>query len=92
MVVVSNLVSVSQIQCILFSAGNFPNRAKPRGGVYFVDKLPKNHNGKLIRSEISHYATEQFRTARENDAELQSYLADIPEEFRAIIYKYNETI
>lgn len=45
----------------------------------------------MIRREITKLAAQQFRLARENDAELQSYLADIPEEYRAIIYKYDET-
>ena len=77
---------------IVFHTDNFPNRAKPRGGIYFMDKLPKTHNGKLIRKEITKYATQQFRSARENDAELQSYLANIPEEFREIIYKCDESL
>lgn len=81
----------TQSQNFRYFVENFPERAKPRGGVYFVDKLLKNHNGKLIRREISKYATQQFRLARENDAELRSYLEDIPEEFRAVIYKYDET-
>lgn len=63
------------------------NRSKPRGGVYFVDELPKNQNGKLLRGQITKLAMQWFKVALETDAELQSYLADIPEDSRATIYK-----
>lgn len=55
-----------------------------------MNELPKTHNGKMIRKEITKFATQKFRSARENDAELQSYLDDIPKEFREIIYKSDE--
>lgn len=83
---------MSQTQNIFFFVENFPNRAKPRGGVYFVDELTKNHNGKLIRREITKLAVREFRLAKENDAEVQSFLDDFPDEFRAIIYECNETV
>lgn len=72
---------------MFFFADHFPDRAKPRGGVYFMNELPKNHNGKLIRREITKYATQQFRIARKNDAELETFFVDFPKEFRDIVYK-----
>lgn len=73
--------------CFFFQIENFPDRAKPRGGIYFFDHLPRTHSAKLIRREIAKSVTEKFRLARENDAELRSYLTDMPEEFRNIVYK-----
>lgn len=40
-----------------------------------------------MRPEITRLAMQRFKGARENDDELQSYLADFPEECRAAIYE-----
>lgn len=68
-----------------FDSEHFPSRSRLRGGVYLVESLPTTHNGKLIRRQITELATEMFKTAKENDPDIQSYLKDIPEEFRKLI-------
>lgn len=68
-----------------FDTERFPDRSKLRGGVYFVDKLPKTHNGKIIRKEITDFAAQSFRTIKDTDPDIQSYLDDYPEEFRKLI-------
>lgn len=63
----------------------FPKRSRLRGGVYFVDSLEKNLNGKLMRKTVTEMATALFKAAKNNDPDIQSYLQDIPEEFRKMI-------
>lgn len=67
------------------SADYFPDRSKLRGGVYFVEFVPKTHSGKPIRSQITDLATEMFKAAKENDSDIQSYISDFPREFRKLI-------
>lgn len=69
----------------VFDAENFSNPSKLRGGIYFVDSLPKTHNGKLIRKKITQIATEMFRKIQDTDPDIQLFLSDIPEEFRMFI-------
>lgn len=73
---------------------NFPSRLKLRGGVYFVDALPRTKNGKLLRKEITDVATEMFRAIMDTDADIQLHLAEIPEEFRKLVdlSKNDETV
>lgn len=63
----------------------FPSRSRLRGGVYFVDSLPNTHSGKLIRRKITEIATDMFKAAKSSDPDVQSYLREIPEEFRKLI-------
>lgn len=77
-------ISINFFEFILMIE-NFPDRSKLRGGVYFVDSLPKTHNGKMIRKEITDLATAKFTSAKSNDPDLQSYLSDFPDEFRRLI-------
>lgn len=56
-----------------------------RGGVYFVDSLPRTKNGKLRRKEITDIATELFRTTMDTDAQIQLHLSEIPQEFRNLV-------
>ena len=56
-----------------------------RGGVYFVDSLPKTPSGKVIRGKVTELATEIFHKAGINDPDIQSYIADIPEYVRKLI-------
>lgn len=64
---------------------NFPDRYKLRAGVYFVDSIPRTPSGKPLRRVIVESTTEMFKTAMECDAELRSYIEDIPEELRKLI-------
>lgn len=57
----------------------------PRGGVYFVDSLPRTKNGKLLRKEITDVATELFQSIMDTDADIQAHLSEIPTEFRKLI-------
>lgn len=73
---------------ILFSnflLEKFPHRSRIRGGVYFVEALPKTPTGKPIRREIAEIATGRFQSMKETDPDIKSYLMDIPEEFRKLI-------
>lgn len=75
-----------KIRCALFfSIENFSNRLKLRGGVYFVQSLPKTNNGKLRRMEITDMAAEIFRATMHTDPDIQLSLSDIPEEIRNLI-------
>lgn len=67
---------------------------KLRGGVYFVDSLPRTKNGKLLRKEITDIATEMFRAIMDTDADIQSHLSEIPLEFRKLVElsKNDETV
>lgn len=57
-----------------------------RGGVYFVEQpLPRTKTGKLRRKDITDIATELFRAIMDTDADIQSHLAEIPQEFRKLI-------
>lgn len=64
-----------------------PNGLKLRGGVYFVDSdsIPKTNSGKYIRKEITDTVKRMFNATRENDPLLQSYLSDIPDEYKQLI-------
>lgn len=74
------------MQFFLFlNTDKFPNRAKLRGGVYFIDSLPKTFNGKLVRARITEIAIERFNVARECDSDIQSYLSEYPEDNRKLI-------
>ena len=64
---------------------NFPNGLKLRGGVYFVDSLPKTPSAKFIRKEITDTVKKLFNAAKESDPLIQSYLSDIPDEYRRLI-------
>lgn len=65
---------------------NFNFEQRLRGGVYFVDSFAKTLSGKAIRKEITELASKMFKSTRDNeDAEIHSYLSDIPEEFRKFI-------
>lgn len=70
---------------ILFGIENFSDPSKLRGGIYFVESLPKTHNGKLIRKGITQLATEMFKATKDTDPDIHFYLSDIPEEFRMFI-------
>lgn len=69
---------------LLFAIEKFPIRSRLRGGVCFVDSLPKA-TGKPIRKEIVEIAAQRFKSIKESDPDIQSYLSDIPEEFRKLI-------
>lgn len=56
-----------------------------RGGVYFVDSLPKTPSGKIIRRKVAEYATELFHKSGINDPLIKSYISDIPEVVRKLI-------
>lgn len=64
---------------------NFANGLRLRAGVYFVDSLPRTHNGKLIRNKITQMAAEMFKVAKENDPDIQKCLSEIPEEYKRLI-------
>lgn len=70
---------------LLFAIEKFPIRSRLRGGVYFVDSLPKTFTGKPIRKEIVEIAAQRFKSIKESDPDIQSYLSDIPEKFRKLI-------
>lgn len=65
---------------------NFPERSWLRAGVYFVQSLPVNSNGKLLRREITKTAIELFEAAKLSDPDIRSYVSDIPEAFRKLIW------
>lgn len=65
----------------------FADNLKLRGGVYFVDSLSKTDTGKFRQRDITKLAAELFSRAKISDPDIQSYLLDIPEEFRTIIIK-----
>lgn len=72
------------------STDKFPNQARLRGGVYFVEALAKTHNGKLLRRENTKVAEKLFERALKNDADVQAHLAVIPNDYRKMIdEKYN---
>lgn len=77
----------SQIKIIINSLklDNFPDRAKLRGGVYFVESIPKTPIGKIQRTKAIEQAVKLFREAKENDIDVQSYLSEISHEFRTLI-------
>ena len=64
---------------------NFSNGLRLRGGVHFVDSLPKTHNGKFLRNKITEMAEKMFKVAKENDRDIEKYLSDIPDEYRKLI-------
>ncbi|XP_031635418.1 4-coumarate--CoA ligase-like 7 [Contarinia nasturtii] len=66
-------------------ANHFPKREWLRGGVYFVDSLPKTPSGKIIRRKVAELATEIFHKRGINDPDIQAYIADIPEEYHKLI-------
>lgn len=67
-----------------FELDKFPNRYKLRGGIYFVDALPKTNSGKPLRPKITAMAAEYFKMAKQNDP-IKAFLMDIPEEFQHLI-------
>lgn len=71
--------------CCFFLIENFPNGLKLRGGVYFVDSLPKTPSGKYIRKEITEMLKKMFNATKENDPLIQSYLSDIPDNYKRLI-------
>lgn len=58
---------------------------KLRGGVYFVDSLPRTKSGKLRRKEITDIATKLFHATMHMDAQIQLHLSEIPSEFRNLV-------
>lgn len=71
---------------LFVNSETLPKRSWLRGGVYFVDSLSKTNNGKLLRREITKIASKMFREAKQNnDPEIESYLSDLPIEFRQLI-------
>lgn len=64
---------------------NFADGLKLRGGVYFVDSIPKTPTGKFVRKQATEIATKLFETAKNTDKDVRQYLLDIPENFRKII-------
>jgi acyl-coenzyme A synthetase/AMP-(fatty) acid ligase len=37
------------IKKIVFSAGKLSSYKQPKGGIYFVDNIPRNASGKILR-------------------------------------------
>lgn len=68
-----------------FESDKFPNRSKLRAGVYFVDALPKTNSGKPMRPKIIAMAAELFKTAKQKDSVVKSFLSDVPVEFHHLI-------
>lgn len=64
---------------------NFPNGLRLRGGVYFVEALPKTPSGKFIRRDITDTVKSMFDATKESDPLLQSYLSDIPDDYKRLI-------
>lgn len=64
---------------------NFPNGLKLRGGVYFVDSLPKTNSGKYIRKEITDTVKGMFNATKDTDPLLKSYLSDIPDDYKRLV-------
>lgn len=64
---------------------HFPDGLKLRGGVYFVDSLPKTHSGKFIRKEITDAIEYMFNAAKENDPQIQQYFSDISDDYKRLI-------
>lgn len=62
----------------------FPRRLWLRAGVYFVKS--KTGTGKLLRREITKTASQLFEKTKHNDPDIQSYVSDIPEAFRKLIW------
>lgn len=72
--------------CLIFLLlENFPTGLHLRAGIYFVDSLPKTHSGKFIRKEITEMLKKMFIAAKENDPLIQSYLSDIPDNYKRLI-------
>lgn len=79
-------IQLKQTNCLRsFQTENFPNGLKLRGGVYFVDSLPKTHSGKFIRKEITHMLKKLFDELKSSDPLIQSYLSDIPDDYKRLI-------
>lgn len=68
-----------------FDLDKFPNRSKLRAGIYFIDALPKTNSGKPMRPKIIAMATELFKTAKQNDPIIKSFLMDIPVGFQHLM-------
>ncbi|XP_031635434.1 uncharacterized protein LOC116348546 [Contarinia nasturtii] len=81
--------SLNERKCYELVAHHFPKREWLRGGVYFVDSLPKTPSGKIIRRKVAELATEIFHKRGINDPDIQSYIADIPEEYHKLIARNN---
>lgn len=64
---------------------NFANGLRLRGGVYFVDSLPKTHTGKLIRKKITEMTEKLFKMTKQTDPDIQKYLSEIPDEYKKLI-------
>lgn len=77
--------SIFVFEIILFIIDKVPSHSKLRGGVYIVDSLPKTHNGKIVRRTILEKTTKMFEAIKNIDLDIQSYLQDIPDEFRKLI-------
>lgn len=72
--------------CLIISKiDNFANGLKLRGGVYFVDLLPKTPSGKFIRKQITDVVKKLFNAAKDSDPRLQGYLSDIPDDYKRLI-------
>lgn len=65
---------------------HFPKRLWLRAGVYFVESFPKTGSGKLMRGEITKIVREMFENVKQNDPDIRSYVSDIPEAFRKLIW------
>lgn len=72
---------------VLISCGteNFSDGLKLRAGVYFVDTLPRTHNGKLMRNKATKMAEEKFIIAMGNDPDVRNHLFDISVGYRKLI-------
>lgn len=68
-----------------FVTEKYSSRSRLGGGIHFVDSMPKTNSGKVIRREVMEMASEFFKTARNTDPHIQSYLQEIPEDFRDLI-------
>lgn len=69
-----------------YFSDHFPKRLWLRAGIYFVESLPKTGSGKLVRREIAKVAIKMFEEAKESDPNIRSYVSDIPEAFRKLIW------
>lgn len=77
---------VNNFHLLIRYVEKFPEGLQLRGGIYFVDSIPKTHNGKFKRNKIVKMAEEMFKAAIKSDRDIQRYLSDIPNEYKKLIY------